>query len=434
MSDKYYYNNEFIKYIRNLFIKYWKELLACFTFFLILFYFIWQYPPLDAFIIAINMGFLAFVFAKIVKNPECLNSEAKVTLVIGILALQAAWPIFMPRISLENLNQETGIIEADKPSQIFQEAIVKVKPPLFPFIMERNYPIANHLTQIYYDYSSPNLNISDNFDGRNINIKLNHVTGWSFDEISGRIKYAADQPLPYSIPSGDKNISRIYTIPKFQKYELFPYDYGYSSPIPNPNNFPILGYNISFLIYNNTEAWIDLKKWIDSGYCVYPIYSWSNGSSASAEVNGEQTLISRKMFSSSNISLQIPYIRLSPHETKSVDIIFKETVCVAAVKDNSSYTSYNISGMIKVDRETPFIQNANYFIILIRNINTNENGTTYAFPNAQYKYDLASLPGGYAQGDVVQINLCENVQNCTVSKNITVDMMKGYDEVNLPYP
>lgn len=50
----------------------------------------------------------------------------------------------------------------------------------------------------------------------------------------------------------------------------------------------------------------------------------------------------------------------------------------------------------------------------------------------QFKYDLASLPAGYTQGDIIQINVCENVQNCTASKNITVDMAKGYSEVNFP--
>jgi len=438
VSYKSYFNKEFLKkWVGNFFnflTKYWSwivYLAACF----ILVYKIWEYPFWDSLFIAVNAGFLTLVGAKIFRNPKGNRIDVLVALLIGILALQAAWPIFMPRISLEDINQEAGIINADKKQyQMVREAIVRVKPPLFPLIVNRGYPIANNLTKIYYDQTSPNLDISDSGDERNVNIKLNHVTGWSFDEISGRIKYWADKPfiLPTIIQFGDKNIDSIYKIPKSQDYELYPYNYGYSFPIENENNFPLEIYDISFSINNNTEAWIDLKKWIDGGYCVSPTYSWSNGSYAGAEVNGELTLISRKMFSSSNISIQIRAIPLAPHETKFPNIIFKEIVCGDTVKDKTSYISYNITGTVTSYKVTPYREEANYFIILIRNIKTAKLGSTYAFPNTPYKYDLASLPGGYTQGDIVQINVCENVQNCTASKNITVDASKGYNEVNFP--
>lgn len=358
-------------------------------------------------------------------------------LVVGIISLQAAWPIFMPRISLENINQEKGIFDVDKGHpQMIREAIIRVKPPLFPIsmTMNRSYPIANNLTTLYDEQSNPNLEIYDSQDGRSVNIRLNRVTGWSFDEITGKIFYKADKSfmLPQIIRFGDKNISSIYKIPKSQDYELYPYNYGYSFHIENQNNFPIEIYNISFSIYNNTEAWINLKNWIESGYCIKPDYSWSNGSSVWAEVNGNLTLISEKMFSSSKMSLKIHYIPLAPYETKFPNIIFKEVVCGDSVKDKPSIASYNISGTVTSYKVIPYREDANYFIILIRNINTSKLGSTYAIPNTQYKYDLSSLPGGYTQGDVVQINVCENIQNCTASKNITVDMAKVYNDVNFP--
>ncbi len=438
MSEKSYFDMEVIKKgIENFFTKWGLKVMVIFLLATvsILFLKLWEYHILDSVIILFFIELLAYVVVKILRKPEVHRNDELVAFFIGILALQAAWPIFMPRISLEDINQEVGIINADKKQyQMVREAIVKVKPPLFPIIVERDYPIANNLTRINYEHSSPNLDINIGHDERNINIKLNHVSGWSFDEISDRVKYLADKPfiLPTIIEFENKNINNIYRIPKFQNYELYPYNYGYSFPIENQNNFPLEIYDISFSIYNNTEAWINLKKWIDGGYCVSPIYSWSNGSFAGAKVNGELTLISIEMFNSSNMSLQIGYIPLAPYETKFPNIIFEENVCGDTIKDNSSYTSYNISGKVKIDKITPFLENSNYFIILIRNINTTKLGTTYAFPNSQYKYDLAGLPGGYAQGNVVQINVCENVQNCTASKNITVDMKKGYNEVNFP--
>ncbi|MCX9074441.1 MAG: hypothetical protein OIN88_07240 [Candidatus Methanoperedens sp.] len=62
--------------------------------------------------------------------------------------------------------------------------------------------------------------------------------------------------------------------------------------------------------------------------------------------------------------------------------------------------------------------------ILIKNMNTTKLGSTYAFPNTPYKYDIANLPGGYNKGDMVQISVCRDVQNCFASRNIIVDVAK----------
>jgi hypothetical protein len=159
MSYKSYFDKEFIKKIIKKY--YWIFLAA----FIIVVFIIWEYPFWDSFFIGINLGFLVFVGVKI-WNQESHRADILVALSIGILALQAAWPIFMPRISLEDINQEVGIINADKKEyQMVREAILRIKPPLFPLNTSNSYPIANNLAGINYDHSSPNLDISDNHDG-----------------------------------------------------------------------------------------------------------------------------------------------------------------------------------------------------------------------------------------------------------------------------
>jgi len=86
--------------------------------------------------------------------------------------------------------------------------------------------------------------------------------------------------------------------------------------------------------------------------------------------------------------------------------------------------------MVATHEDMPYREDANYFIVLIRNLNTTKLGSTFAFPNIPYKYDLSGLSQGYSHGDIIQISVCRNAQSCIESKNITVDMAKGYDEVN----
>jgi len=128
------------------------------------------YPPQDSSFMAISVVFLLILIIKLgdsllrvfgVKKSNSEDITLLTAFVLGMIALQAAWPIFMPRISLEDTNQLSGVVYADKNQyQIVQEAVVKVKPPLFPFVMSRNYPIADNLTAVY-KYHSSNLDIVD---------------------------------------------------------------------------------------------------------------------------------------------------------------------------------------------------------------------------------------------------------------------------------
>ncbi len=410
------------------------------------------FPYIDSVIITITIPLLLIIFYaqhQITKQLKTNGFNAKRVSILGafifgMIALQAAWPIFMPRISVEDTNQLSGVVYTDKNQyQIVQEAVVKVNPPLFPLFKSRNYPIADNLTAVY-KYHSSNLDIIDSRNGRDIKITLKRVTGWSFDELSGKIIYQSDKPFRYPQfirYDMNTNISDLIKVPKIYDYELYPEYYLTTSiPIENKNDFPVELFDLTLSIQNNTPAWNDFKTWVDDGFCVDPYYNTLNANLSdwsewrTADITSKRKIrgIPRNMFDAPTIPVQVHYISLMPNETKNLTIGFKEIICGDDIKDSPSYKSYNISGKVKSHEDQPYRPDSNYFIILVKNMNTTKVGSTYslAIPTSAYQYDISGLPNGYTPGDIIQISVCRNAQSCIESKNITIDIAKGYDEVN----
>lgn len=381
----------------------------------------YDYPLFDSIFIALSLSCVLFMIWILWNVWDKNRVDLIVTIIIGLITLQAAWPIVAPRISLEDINQEKGILIADKNLPLMvREANIHVKPPLIPlpFLVNKTYPIANNLISVAYDDSSPNLQIGK-ADTKNVYISLKRVTGWSFDEIAGKIKYTAEKPFDIKI----QDLIDFHKTNNLEGYELYPYDYRDSMLIENHNTFPVEIQNLPFRIEKDTPTWNGLKNWIDDGFCISARYSeqWDYRSSAYAlYANGK--LISKEEFDASNITLQIPYIHLSPQERKEPDIIYKEIACREALKNISQRTQYIISGKITSKEDLK------YLVIVLKYANNNHADTSWAYPNKEYRIDLAKLPNSYAQGDIIQVNICRNAQDCIASKNITIDMEKGISE------
>ena len=427
-----------IEYVK----KHWKYgLVIIFGAFILVGYIYWlieeDFPFGDIILIIGNISIITVLFFnKVILKREKVSLEVKVALILGILALQASWPIFMPRISFEDISEGKGIIDGDKNEyQMIREATVSVKPPLFPlpFFMNQTYPVAENLKYIIDDDTSPNLRIINNNDGQNVRIVLKRVTGWSFDEVVGRVQYRSDKRFGIDIP--DK-ISKVRKTTNFDTSpEFLPYDYradslnidNYDISKGEFNDFLVQIYNYPFSIYKDTEVWNLLKIWVNDGFCSRPYYSEGIDFSSSASsmiVDGNMDEISGEMFNSSKITIRVRHIRLAPQERKIASIFFKKTICSnnANIKSLSPYRIYGTVSDINGD--------AKYFVILVKNMNSLKTSFLWAYPDRKYEYDLATLPNGYTSGDVIQVKLCKDSENCISSKNITVDIEKGFEEVN----
>ena len=427
--------------------KYWKYgLIILITLIYLVWLIIEGFPSWDRVFIIVNISFLIYIVITILESiilkRKIVNVELMAALILGILALQASWPIFMPRISFEDFSEGKGIIDGDKNEyQMIREATVRVKPPLFPlpFFMNRTYPVAENLKYIIDDDTSPNLRIINNNDGQNVRILLKRVTGWSFDEVAERVQYRSDKSFEIKINhyNNNNNILKLDKTHNFEpSSEFFPYDYRDSAiPIENydihkgkTNNFPVEIYNYPFSIYKDTEAWNSLKVWVNEGFCFVPYYSESmdyrSTEKSTMKIDGELGIISGEMFNSSKITIQVRYILLAPNERKTASIFFKKTTCNID-KTITQLSPYRIYGKV-VDVSG----NAKNFVILVKNLNSLKTGLIGGHFGDNYEYDLANLPNGYTSGDAIQVKLCKDSENCISSKNITVDIEKGFEEVN----
>ncbi|MCK5333449.1 MAG: hypothetical protein KAJ24_02970, partial [Candidatus Aenigmarchaeota archaeon] len=181
--------------------------------------------------------------------------------ILGIIALQATWPIFMPIISIEDIGIEKGILYGDeKDYRLVRESIVRVKPPLFPFSNSRDYVIAFDLREVIDNGNNRNLKITQCDDER-IHIELGKVTGWSFDELTTKINYQSH--VDFKLPIDGANISYLFEVfESSRRAERFPYYYSHDFSIENDRNaFPVDVRNLTFSIERNTNAWNSLKKW-----------------------------------------------------------------------------------------------------------------------------------------------------------------------------
>ncbi len=411
-----------------------KHLIPLFIGLLIALSFFWwvilDYPLPDSLIMSFFLS--AIIPSILVIYDEFKKKDKKdislwiIGFVGAMIALQAAWPLFMPRISVEDISQDSGLFFGDitdgSQSQLVREAIIKVNPPLFP-LFHRSYPIDENF-RLLSTTRRLNLQIDKSDDERSVQVKLGPVTGWSFDEITGKITYRSNKD--FNILINSQNISNIRDIDGRRDKGLFPYDYKYESTmIENPNKFPVLLVNLTFLIEKNTSAWNSLKKWVDNGFCILPLYSenWNSSSTYRMYSNGKFEDISNDMFNSSVVILKAPYTNLAPEERKEPYIIFEETTCDRE-KMSSPRVPYLISGNIKMSKE---IQD--YLIVLVKNVNAGKTDFVISRDNT-YQYDLANLPTGYSSNDTIQISVCRNAQDCITSKIITVNIAQGIDEVN----
>lgn len=429
----------------ELFNKY-SHIIKGIIFVLLVYYLLWlwnnKYPLLDIFFITISLLFFIYIVKIINKERIKENKhtvEILVALIIGVIALQASWPIFMPRISLEDVSQDFGYYNADKEEfRVSSEAILRVKPALYPlpFFIERNYPIARKLGNVIYDNSISYLDIT-RVDYENIRIKLNRVTGWSFDEVSTKIKYFSSRDLVINILP--KNIT-IYESKNYYDRK-FPIAYvSENISIHNPNNFQVKVLNPIVSIYNTTDSWHYLKEWIDDGFCIRSTYSlepkYYEYYGSVSEVHENSLLITDRVFNTSHLDLVIKGgIDLNPNDKIILSIYFMEFPCNRFggwSEKTPQLHPYTINGTIKNEESLRYV--------LIKNINRTKTEiieTRYVSYNSEdrintyeYGYDLANFPYGYNDSDMFQIQVCENAQNCILSKNITVDISRGYDELN----
>lgn len=363
------------------------------------------------------------LLVKFIRKPPKNSLEITIAVIIGLIAIQAGWPLFMPKISIENYDITYGIyLQSTNEKLLGQYAKIKVSPPLIPFFMQPEYPIAYNLYTVEEREKTPVMDIIKASD-RNIKIKLNSITGWEWNEISERIYYMSYQPFDVDISHVDVDDVYAYKNLDHQFSEAFPYDYRFYISIRNMNKFPLKIRDLTLYIENNTSAWNKLKDWVDSDYCLGVFYSedmdYTKNGYAYARIGKENSpRITREMFRNSNITILIPAVDLQPMEEKNgKSIVFQKYLC-----GSQPTVPHPIDGTIRINNDA-----AKNKTVKLMNINTTDESVTTTNSYGQYLFELANLPNKYSIGDLVKISVCETNDYCFEERTIEVSNEAGSD-------
>lgn len=154
-----------------------------------------------------------FLFAVLIAGLWLILSEeiykiepkALVGVLLSVLALQAAVPIFAPKVTISEPTTSFGEIELHEDGIKYIQSgqvSLKIKPPLFPIWPFTNYitiPLAlTNLTEVdYAELLMPSL-VSRIFTEKNNAAKIHiFADGWTYDELNVKLRFKGDRYPPF---------------------------------------------------------------------------------------------------------------------------------------------------------------------------------------------------------------------------------------------
>jgi len=164
---------------------------------------------------------------------------------MALITLQAAWPIFTPRVSIVEAKQLLGYIDVENNiTTVNYETQILMRPPL----LSLGYPPPGACTDIPLNYGIEWISLGSLSQFKYVNVYTDKsknsfrfcttVTGWQYDTIGGVIRYALKQPSErYSI----SNIDGFYD---YENMYLDKTGYYSNFTIVNRNKYSVVFQNI----------------------------------------------------------------------------------------------------------------------------------------------------------------------------------------------
>ena len=178
-----------------------------------------------------------------------------------LVSLQAAYPVFYPKVSLTPIEDTWGVVTGDD-HYVITSSLIEVRPPLFPlhgFTNHQDIHFGTKVRSANTDHTTPLMWVEVLDDNKTIRV---HVTtdGWKYDVIGERIKYDYGQHINFILT---RNITLLYK----QRVENIDNKTVYYEEINAYNNedYPISLLHIELFIENNTVAWKELYELAKNG-------------------------------------------------------------------------------------------------------------------------------------------------------------------------
>ena len=192
-------------------------------------------------------------------RSQCYSTSTLIK-IVGVLAffvsLQAAYPLFQPKVSLTTLEDMWGVVDGNE-HYVTTFGLIKVRPPLFPLhgvTNSQDIQFGTNVRVIYLWRTTPLMRRELLEDNKTIRLHVN-ADGWKYDVIDEKITYEYEQRISVSLNHNIIHLheKRAENIDNKTVYygEIEAYNYEY---------YPLQMRNVELVIGYNTSAWKTLYE------------------------------------------------------------------------------------------------------------------------------------------------------------------------------